>query len=370
MSTLILTCDTGEGHNSCAKAIKEVYDTHGIPCEIINPVRFVAEWFARFVHWTHTTMYQKLPKVFTYGYCFTQSHSRWTTARGSFPYWVLSFGAKKLHDYIVRNEVSSIICVHPLLMMMVSEQQRKFQLDCPVAYVATDYTCCPGVSDSHPDICFIPDITLAEDFACENIRFSQVVASGIPVRQQFYHSTNKENAKKYFGIPTDAPHLLLMCGSMGCGPLEKMMDILEADPGFHITVVCGNNETLYQQMTAKYADCNHVHIWGFVQNISLLMDSADLFVTKPGGLSSTEAAVKRLPAVYLNAVGGCESYNLAFFVQRGCAVLADSTAHAADLCRSLIQDSEELEKMRHALKKLQLSNAGKIIFDVMNDVKR
>ena len=366
MSTLILTCDTGEGHNSCAKAIKEVYDANGIPCEIINPVRFVAEWFAKFVHWTHTTMYQKFPKVFKVGYLFTKKHNRLTTARGSFPYWALSFGAKKLHDYIVRNKVSNIICVHPLLMMMVSEQQRKFRLDCPVAYVATDYTCCPGVSDSHPDICFIPNITLAEDFVCENIRFSQLAASGIPVRQQFYHSTSKEIAKKHFGIPTDAPHLLLMCGSMGCGSMEEILEVLAADQGFHITVVCGNNEPLHRRLTTKYADCNHVHILGFVPNISLLMDSADLFVTKPGGLSSTEAAVKCLPAVYLNAVGGCENYNLAFFVQRDCAVLADSTVHAAELCRNLIQDAKKLEQMRQALKKLQLPNAGKIIFDVMN----
>lgn len=369
MSTLILTCDTGEGHNSCARAIKEVYDSNGIPCEIINPVRFVTEWFARFVHWTHTTMYQKHPGVFHAGYRFTEKHNRMTTAKGSFPYWVLSFGAKKLHEYIVLNEINSIICVHPLLMMMVSEQQRKYNLVCPVAFVATDYTCSPGVGDSSPDICFIPDRSLENEFCCKNSNV-KIIASGIPIRQQFFQTAGKENAKRYFRIPTDAPHLLLMCGSMGCGPMEEMLDIMTADQGLHITVVCGNNNSLHQKLTAKYSDRSHVHILGFVQNISLLMDSADLFVTKPGGLSSTEAAVKCLPAVYLNAVGGCENYNLEFFVQRDCAALADSTDHAAELCRNLIQNTKKLEQMRQALKKLQLPNAGKIIFDVMNAIKR
>jgi len=370
MATLILTCDTGEGHNSCAKAIKEVYDANGVQCEIINPVRFVAEWFAKFVHWTHTTMYQKHPGVFKVGYRFTQKYNNLTTKRGSFPYWVLSFGAKKLHEYIISNQVDRIICVHPLLMMMVSEQQRKYGLDCPVAYVSTDYTCCPGVRESHPDICFIPEITLAEEFLCENIRFSQLVASGIPVRQQFYSTVDKNEAKRQFGIPESVPNLLMMCGSMGCGPMEEILDALSAESGFHITVVCGNHEALKQRLSEKYTDCSNVHILGFVQNVSLLMDSADLFVTKPGGLSTTEGAVKCLPAVYLNAVGGCENYNLAFFVQRDCAVLADSIAHTAELCRNLMQDPRKLETMRQALNKLQLPNASKIIYDVMNATKR
>lgn len=368
MSTLILTCDTGEGHNSCAKAIKEVYDANGVPCEIINPVRFVAEWFAKFVHWTHTTTYQKHPKVFKVSYRFAQKCNGLIIKRGSFPYWVLSFGAKKLHEYIVHNKISNIICVHPLLMMMVSEQQRKYHLDCPVAYVSTDYTCCPGVSDSHPDICFIPDKSLVTEFSCKNSA-AEIISSGIPVRQQFYRSTNKEAAKNQYGIPTDAPNLLMMCGSMGCGPMEEMLDVLSAEKSFYITVVCGNNEQLQQRLSVKYAERNHVHILGFIQDVSALMDSADLFVTKPGGLSSTEAAVKCLPAVYINAVGGCENYNLDFFVGRGCAVSADSTACVTALCENLIQDAQKLEQMRQALKELQFPNAAEIIFDVMNGTK-
>lgn len=369
MSTLILTCDTGEGHNSCAKAIKEVYDAKGVPCEIVNPVRFVAEWFAKFVHWTHTTIYQKHPKVFEVGYRFTQKHNGLTTKQGSFPYWVLSFGAKKLHEYIIQNNITDIICVHPLLMMMISEQQRKYRLDIPVAFVATDYTCSPGVQDSKPDICFIPEITLAEEFLCENIRFSQLEASGIPVRQQFYETTDPKFAKKLFSVPADAAHILMMCGSMGCGPMEEMLDVLSAEGSFHITLVCVNNEKLRQRLSAKYAERKHVHILGFVQNMSALMDSAEVFVTKPGGLSSTEAAVKHLPTVYINTVGGCENNNLRFFTQRGCAVAADTAQQAAKQCLKMIADEEMQNQMRNALYKLSLPNAAEQIWQTMQSLE-
>mgnify|MGYP002512195886 CR=1 FL=1 len=256
MSTLILTCDTGEGHNSCAKAIKEVYDAKGVPCEIVNPVRFVAEWFAKFVHWTHTTIYQKRPKVFEAGYRFTQKHNGLTTKRGSFPYWVLSFGAKKLHEYIIQNNFTDIICVHPLLMMMVSEQQRKYRLDIPVAFVATDYTCSPGVQDSKPDVCFIPEITLAEEFLCENIRFSQLEASGIPVRQQFYRTVDRKTAKWLSGVPANASHLLMMCGSMGCGPMEEMLDVVSGIGFQCVEVACWPQG----KAERRYAGVSHIDV--------------------------------------------------------------------------------------------------------------
>lgn len=363
MSTLILTCDTGEGHNSCAKAIKEVYDANGIPCEIINPVRFVAAWFARFVHWVHTTTYQKHTKVFRVGYRFTEKYNRLTTARGSFPYWVLSFGAEKLHEHIVRNGVSQIICVHPLLMMMVSEQQRKYGLDCPVAFVSTDYTCCPGVSDSSPDICFIPDLSLKNKFFCKNGDV-KIISSGIPVRQQFYKATDKETAKQHFHIPKDSPHLVMTCGSMGCGPMEEMLEILSRQNDIHITVVCGTNEKLQNRLSEKYTSSN-VHIRGYIKEMSMLMDSADVFVTKPGGLCSTEAAVKCVPMVFVNAVGGCENYNLEFFVQRRCAVAGESYEETARLCCELLRSGEMRSAMTTALEMLHLPNAAHTILETM-----
>lgn len=369
MATLILTCDTGEGHNSCAKAIKEVYEANSVQCEIINPVRFVAEWFAKFVHWTHTTMYQKHPRVFKVGYRFTQKYNNLTTRQGSFPYWVLSFGAKKLHEYIISNQVDRIICVHPLLMMMVSEQQRKYGLDCPVAYVSTDYTCCPGVKDSHPQICFVPDQSLMDEFCCENIALTQIVPSGIPVRQQFYKSVEKNAAKRYLGIPEQKVHLLMMCGSMGCGPMEKMLELLCNQCDAQITVVCGTNEELQRRLTEKYASFPHIHALGFVEDMSLLMDSADIFVTKPGGLSSTEAAVKCVPMVFVNAVGGCENYNLAFFADRGCALVGENPEKTAQLCAELIHDSLKRSAMTAALQQLRIPNAGEIIFKTIQEGK-
>ncbi|MFR7461994.1 MAG: hypothetical protein ACLUW8_14630 [Subdoligranulum sp.] len=43
------------------------------------------------------------------------------------------------------------------------------------------------------------------------------------------------------------------------------------------------------------------------------MQASDLFLTKPGGLSTSEAMAAELPMVLIDAVAGCETHNLNFF---------------------------------------------------------
>ena len=53
------------------------------------------------------------------------------------------------------------------------------------------------------------------------------------------------------------------------------------------------------------------------------MNAADALISKPGGLSSTEAAVANIPLVHLLAFNGCETKNVEFFTAHGLSVRAD-----------------------------------------------
>ena len=163
------------------------------------------------------------------------------------------------------------------------------------------------------------------------------------------------------GVQEDHLHLLVMCGSMGCGPMEKMVgDITAALPNnTEITVVCGNNERLYEKMSHKYSQTLSIHVVGYSNQIPLYMDAADLYLTKPGGISVTEAAVKCLPMVFVNAVAGCETYNAEFFISRGCAV---DIGNEASGCLRLLQNKLERERITEALNRCAPNNAAEIIY--------
>ena len=107
----------------------------------------------------------------------------------------------------------------------------------------------------------------------------------------------------------------------------------------------------------------NIHIRGFISNVSVLMDSADLFLTKPGGISTTEAMVKGLPMVLVNVVGGCETPNLNFFVSHGGAATAGTQEDIAALCKELLENDEERLIMRQSLLSMKQIPAAQAICD-------
>ena len=364
MRTLILSCNTGEGHNSCAKAIREIYENNGTDCDITDGLAFVSEKASDFISWGHTFVYRRLPGLFRWGYSSAEKHSD-ALSEDSRVYALFSKGVERLYQYICENRYETVICVHVFTALMVTELKRRYDLPLKTAFVATDYTCSPGTKDSDLDVYFIPDKRLAEDFICENIPPEKIIASGIPIRQMFYRKT--ENPKEALGFPSDCNHMVMMCGSMGCGPIEDIAEVLAEcmKENQILTIICGINKNLRQKLEKKCGGEQNIRIEGFVKDMSAMLDSADLYLTKPGGLSITEAAVKRIPMVLINAVAGCEAYNLDWFLKNGTAVTAETTGNLVKNCIALLSDPGRLRGMKNAYSLLTQSNAAQVIFETM-----
>ena len=166
----------------------------------------------------------------------------------------------------------------------------------------------------------------------------------------------------------DVSHLVMMCGSMGCGPMEDLAEALSAKLGdrIELSIVCGTNEKLRQELSERYRFYPYIHVLGYVEDMSFLLDSAELLLTKPGGLSTTEAAVKALPMVLVNAVAGCETHNMKFFLERKCAATANDTEALAEVCISLLKSPGKLEKMSDELACLCSTDAAELIYSCMN----
>lgn len=347
MLTLLLSCNTGEGHNACARAIQRVYEAHGFPCDIMDALHFVSDHFSRLVSRGHSSMYNHSPVLFDRGYDFIERHPLFSRSSGA----IFASGSRQLAEYITHGGYDAVICTHPFAATML----RYAHTGIRSAFVATDYTCSPTVQDNGADICFIPAEDLRADFRCNSLPDERIITSGIPVDPGFFSLCRQ---------PQPRPHLVMMGGSMGCGPMEKMLDALSCDDSFDISVVCGKNAVLRCRLADRFPQ-SHIRILGYVRNMPALLQSADLYLTKPGGLSTTEAAVSAVPMVFIDAVGGCEEYNLRYFCEHGGALAGWEAADAAALCLSLMQDPSLRAEMSDALRALSIPNGAEIVFQTM-----
>lgn len=366
MRVLILSCNTGGGHNACAGAIQEAFHSQGYSCDIEDSLGFVSDKLSKFMSWGHTTMYRHIPRLFDAGYGFAEKHPKMLHDDAAV-YKLLTSGTEHLHACIQQGQYDTVVCTHVFSGLLLRQMLREYPMSLKTAFVATDYTCSPGTANSALDHYFIPAASLKEEFAAQGVPEEKMIPSGIPVRKEFYALGDKAAGKHRIGIDPDHMHLLMMCGSMGCGPLEKLTKLLgqEMAETMELSILCGTNEKLFRELSEEYAGVPNIHVHGFRKDISLLMDSADLYLTKPGGLSTTEAAAKNLPMVFIDAVAGCEEYNLNYFVSLGGAVTADSTEGIAQLCLDLLKDNARLWDMKTALQKLPKGDAAQCICKIL-----
>ena len=246
MRTLIMSCNTGAGHNSCAKAIQEVYQERGELCDIVDALQFISPHASRFISNWHTRIYRYAPKLFKAGYADVEQHES-IFREGTTVYKYLTSGVDRMREYLESGSYDNIICTHVFPALAVTELLRRYPLRLQTSFVSTDYTCSPCAADSNLDFYFIPSPLLTEEFAGCGVAREKLVPSGLPAAQAFYHPMEKAEAKRALGIAPEKQHLLMMCGSMGCGPICELAELLE--PMLRedqlLSIICGTNSDLF-----------------------------------------------------------------------------------------------------------------------------
>ena len=330
MKVLILSCNTGGGHNSCAKAIGTELLKRGHTYETDDALLYVSKGTSRFVSSWHVRFYRYFPKLYNKGYQYAEEHPA-SFDESSAACRILRRGCKRLRATILAGGYDAVVCVHLFPALMLTFIQQDSPLRIKTMFIATDYTASPSCDRMRLDTCVIPDIALTDTFVKNGVNPDTIAPLGIPVRAELY----------------------------ACQPNQA--NSLPAE--YDVTVACSSNKQLLRRMERKFADKPNIHIRGFIGNVSAMMDSADLFLTKPGGISTTEAMVKGLPMVLVNVVGGCETPNLEFFVAHGGAATADTPEAIAALCKQLLEHDEERLIMRQSLLAMHKIPASQAICD-------
>lgn len=355
MHILILSANTGGGHNSTAAALTEQLKKSNVECTVADSLSYIDPKLSKLVSKGHNYIYRRHPKLFGAVYRYEEHHST------EFLYEQCAHGADGLYQALQEAEYDGIICTHVFAGLMLTEAKKRYHFNIPSFFIATDYTCSPGVNALEVDTIFIPHRSLLAEFVRHDIRADRLLPSGIPVRQDFCRHWEKQEAKKMLHLPEDKKMVLLACGSMGCGRLEKsalfLLDNLPKD--VCLTVLCGNNEQAYQQLLPYISD--RLHILSYTDIVGDLLSAADLYITKPGGLSVTEAIVKRTPMLLVDAVPGCESHNYDFLLKAGIARGASKWKQLPSLIAKALENQAETAEQITLMENYDARNAAEVI---------
>ena len=318
MRVLILTCNTGGGHNAVAAALAESFRRLGVSSDTADGLSFISQKASRFVSKWHTRFYRRYPKLYKAGYMSAENDAE-SNDRDNPVYRYMARGARRLGRAIQDGGYDAVVCVHVIPAMMMTELHRQHETGPVFCFVATDYTCSPTVGGCTPDICVIPHEELAEEFVSCGIARETLLAAGIPVRAVFRERGDRAAARSELALPPEGRHIVLMSGSIGCGPMADIAAELEKrmERGDFASVLCGSNRQMLYALRRR--GFRRVEAVGFTNRVHRYMDSADVLVSKPGGISITEAGTRGTPLLLADMVGGCETRNQEFFHAHGWA---------------------------------------------------
>lgn len=367
MKLLILSCNTGAGHNSVASALKEAFSDKGDECEIVDALSFLPPGWSQIASDMHSYIYKKAPELFRKGYEHAENH-RSQFEQGHATRNLIDVGVSKLGRFIKKQKYDAVLCSHVFAGLMLSDAIKRYSLDIQSGIVETDYTVTPGTEESDLDWHFVPTSDQIEPLIEMGVPDERIVVSGIPVRNQFYRYLPKAIAKTKMGLNPEKNNILISCGSMGCGPIEEIIAGLEAEhtDRFEVTIICGSNQKLFELLDSRYRTQEYIHVLKKVENMSIALDAAEVYITKPGGISTTEAAIKGVPMVFVDAVGGCEQYNMNYFLSYGGAVTEKTIFGLVQDALWIISNRQCQMSMREQLRKAVSENNREIITDVFS----
>ncbi len=361
MKAILLTCSTGQGHNSAALAVRQALEARGATCETRDALAFLGNNVSEAITSAFVNIAIKTPRAF--GFLYAAGEFVSSERRKSPVYFANALYAENLRRYLEEEEFDAAICPHLFPAEALTYLKRKHALSARCYYVSTDYTCIPFLEETDMDVIFTPHADLSAQFVRRGIRAEKLIPVGIPVRDEYLDRQDPADAHALLGLPANLPCYLIMTGGEGGGDAvsltRKLLERLK-NRDARIVILTGRNTGLQAALESRFGGDLRVLAVPFTERVALYMDACDVLLTKPGGLSSTEAAVKGVPLIH-SANPGVETLNAQFFAERGMSILAPNEDSAADNAIRLAADAPQRARMLEAQKQYLVRDAAERI---------
>lgn len=365
---LLLSVSAGAGHVRAADALracaeKELPDVQALHLDVMD---YASATFRRLYSDAYIKLVNKHPAVWGMIYQITgdaSSDSTMNKMRRS----IERLNTRALRKRIAEFAPDAIVCTHFLPAEILMHEIRRGRLHVPVWVQVTDF-------DLHR-MWVIPHMT-GYFAASEEIGFrmravgmadASVHVVGIPIMPVFAQAPDRATCARELGMDPQRRTLLLMGGGAGVGNLEQVAThLLAQDADFQLIVLAGKNQAALaalQKLAAAHP--SRLFPQGYTNKVERLMACADLVITKPGGLTTSECLAIGVPMIVHSPIPGQEERNADYLLEQGAALKAVDTVGLEYRVAELLASPSRLAQLRERARALARPHAARDVLRIV-----
>jgi processive 1,2-diacylglycerol beta-glucosyltransferase len=302
-------------------------------------------------------MVKTVPQLYRYIY----DRAERATHVPAFRRWVSQYTATNLRALVNERKPDVVVCTHAFPCGVMSEYKRQFDPDLPVVGIVTDFVVHPFWIYTNVDAYAVATSEMRQTLVARGVERERILVSGIPVDARFERPRlPRAELRAALGLPADRAIVLMMAGGLGIGPLDLMMRALgEVDLPLAGAIIVGRNGGLERRVLAAAERTEYpLRVFGFVDNVYDYMHASDVLLSKPGGLTSSEALSAQLPMVLVKPLPGQEERNTRYLVSKRAAIRARGEANLAASVREVLTSDERQVQLRESMASLRRPQAA------------
>lgn len=352
MKVLIFYASYGGGHLNAAKSIENciINNYKYIDVELIDCMKYINKTIEKVTTSAYREMAKKMP--WAWGKIYSDSQKGPLAHISSRSNKIMAI---KLLKLLREKQPDLIISTHPFGSQMCSYLKRKGKISAKIATIMTDFA--PHdqwlVGNDFTDYYFVAHDKMKQYLISKNIPENKVYVTGIPISNRFLEKFDKKEVLKSFQLSEGKQTVLFFGGGeFGLGK-TKTIQIFEAfvksTENIQIVAIAGRNQKMkynFEEVVKTHNKSDAVKILEFTDKVPELMSIADLIVTKPGGLTTSESLASHLPMVIINPIPGQEEENAKFLEEKGIAIWIKKTDDTSNIIKSLFLNPDKLSEMR------------------------
>ncbi len=365
---LVLCSNGGNGHNAAAGALKTILDAR-YDFKVVYPI-------------DELEIFGVKSGEGVYNLALRNGWTRSVNVVSRYVAPKIFRGYKKKIENLIKNHIEEqkpdlVISVIPFINYPASEAARKANI--PYLIITTDndlQTFVHGLQGvCHTNFKVVVGTHLwctSEMLYQRNIPDKVIERIGLPVRPDFLVKKDPKALREEYKIPAHKPVILVMIGGAGGDAAYEYAKTLGGvQLGVHLIVCAGRNEEMAQNLRKlKLNPSNSMTVMEFTDKIPELMTMADLIITKPGTLSTTESLVMQLPILMdcTTPVISWEQANIDLIKSYGVGDFIKDFDEVELQVRPYLYDSELRHQIQQAYQKMPANRFNESITSIIDEM--